>query len=173
MPDLTITPGSPTVVEIIAGEIPVMSVVAGRQGPPGPSTISADPGNIAKLGSDNLISVDVDDVESALPKPFYLSLPIETETIFLFPIDVSFPAGLVGSIGFAEVAPAAIAVNVALAKNNVTIGYAVWNVGQTTPYLSLVNPVEFHRGDRLKATPPSNIDPIFHGASLTLVGQRL
>jgi hypothetical protein len=181
--EIVITPSEPPLVEITPDAQPSIEVTPDAQpslivevmgvGPPGPIAVSMDPGNLAKLGEDNLILVDPTEVDAALPRPFYLSIPIEAEIIFLFPIAVEFPAEFDGSIGYSETAPSIGAVQVTLAKNNVAFGYVTWMLGDTVPTWSSPTLIQFQRGDRLKVTPPTNLDPAFQGGTITLVGQRL
>jgi hypothetical protein len=164
---------STSVVEVVAPSSPGIVIAAGTQGPPGPTRVSADPNNIAKLGSDAFVGVFSEDLEAAITKPFFISIPIGAEEMFIFPVAVEIPVGLVGSIGFAESGPVQNQVMVSISKNGSVFGYVTWEIGETTPDLHSLSTIQFARGDRLNVSPPSTIDPGFANASITLAGFRL
>lgn len=84
---------------------------------------------------------------------------------------VSFPAGLVGSLGSAAIAPTAAAV-FSIQKNGVQIGTATFGASQASAVFSFASAVSFAVGDILSIVAPNPQDATLYDLSLVLVGTR-
>jgi hypothetical protein len=158
---------------LVVQSAPAQSVLTtiGRRGPPGPSVVSDDEGNIARLGSDDKILVSSVEIQEAVERNFYLSLPVQYEGGFVFPETVVFDAQLAGSVGNAETAPTE-PFAVELFRNTESLGEIAWTIGGTDADFSGVSAATFASGDRLKWIPNGTGGDLF-GAQVTLVGTRI
>lgn len=90
---------------------------------------------------------------------------------FVFPRAVSLPAGLVGSVARAAIAPAAAA-SFALRRNGSAIGSISFAAGQATATFVLAGGAGFVSGDRLEVMAPAVQDATLADIAVSLVGSR-